>query len=115
MAQARKRKQLTLEERVRVVERSEKGETAIAIAASVDVGKTQIQTIIREKESIRRGWECGESGHGNFSKMRLTTTSGIDEKLWDWFCETRVRHITVTGNLIQEKALTIAVECGCNE
>ena len=45
--------------------------------------------------------------------MRLTTTSGIDEKLWDWFCETRARHIPVTGKLIQEKALMIAVECGC--
>ena len=47
-----KRKPLTLEERVRVIERKKGGETAIAIAKSVNVGKTLIQCIIRDSDSI---------------------------------------------------------------
>ena len=41
----RKRKILTLQERVKVVDRLEKGESARMIATSLAVGKTQIQAI----------------------------------------------------------------------
>ena len=59
---SQKRKALTLEERVRVVQRSEKGETAIKIARDLCVGKTQIQNVIRDQESIMKKWESGECG-----------------------------------------------------
>jgi hypothetical protein len=43
---------LTLEERLDVVKRSRKGETAIAIARLVGVGKTQIQSIVNDQAYI---------------------------------------------------------------
>ena len=48
---------------------SKKGENAISIARSLDVGKTQIQTIIRERDSILARWENGEAGGNKFSKV----------------------------------------------
>ena len=46
----RKRKVLTLEDRVKVVDRLTSGKSARSIAASLGVGKTQIQAIGKEKE-----------------------------------------------------------------
>ena len=49
----RKRKIILLEERVKVVDRLSKVESARAISISLSVGKTQIQTIAKEKDEIR--------------------------------------------------------------
>ena len=46
---SQKRKFLTLEERIKVIERSDKGDAARRIAADLNVGKTQIQNIIKDK------------------------------------------------------------------
>ena len=51
-----KRKVLTLEERVRVIEGHKKGEPAYVIARTLDVGKMQVQNIIRDAESILDCW-----------------------------------------------------------
>ena len=57
----RKRKVLDLADRVKVIERHNKGETAIAISLSLGCGKTQIQEIVNDKESILSRWRNGES------------------------------------------------------
>ena len=51
---SRKRKILTLEDHVNVVERLSKGESARSITLSLNVGKTQVQTIAKEKDDILR-------------------------------------------------------------
>ena len=43
---SRERKALTLQERIKETERSSRGKSAIAIAKSLEVGKTQFQMII---------------------------------------------------------------------
>ena len=70
---SRKRKVLTLAERVKVIERSSRGESAVSIAKSINVGKTQIQSILIDKDSILARWESGESGDRKLSKIRKTT------------------------------------------
>ena len=59
---SRKRKILTLEDRVKVGERLSKGESARSIALSVDIGKTQVQTA-KEKNDILHRWKDGENGN----------------------------------------------------
>ena len=44
-----KRKILTLEERVKVLQRADKGEKPAAIASSIGCGRTQISNIIKDK------------------------------------------------------------------
>lgn len=51
-AMSGKRKVLTLQDRVKVIERNGKGDSARAIAISLGCGKTQIQSIIKDKEKI---------------------------------------------------------------
>ncbi len=66
----RKRTLLNLGKRVEVVKRSKSGESAISIAKSLGVGKTQVQNIIKEKESVLARWEQGESGDRKHTKQR---------------------------------------------
>ena len=112
---SRKRKVLTLAERVKVIERSSRGESAVSIAKSINVGKTQIQSILIDKDSILARWESGESGDRKLSKIRKTTYTDIDEQVWQWFCETRRKNIPVSGKLIQEKALCLSVAGGFDD
>lgn len=97
----RKRKVLTLEERIRVIKFSNKGESARKIALSIGVGKTQIQSIIREKESILKEWKSGESSNRKYSKARKTPYSDLNKLVWDWFCVARSKRVPVSGTLLQ--------------
>ena len=82
MESTKKRKYLTLEDRVNVVNRHKKGETAIAIAKSLKVGKTQIQGIIRDKDDILKRWESGDNADHMRSKRQKTTYSEVNEKVF---------------------------------
>ena len=95
---------------MKVVQRNEKGESCIAIAKSLGVGKTQIQYIVRDKEAIKARWEAGENRSRKTTKLRQSTHVSIDEQVWDWFVDARRRNIPVTGKLIQEKALLISMK-----
>jgi hypothetical protein len=83
---------------VKVVSRHQKGETAIAIASSMSVGKTQVQQIIRDKETILKRWEEGESGSRKIgkAKVRKTEYTAIDDAVWGWFLDARAKNIPVT-------------------
>ena len=82
---SRKRNVLSLAERMKVIERSENGESCLSIARSLDVGKTQIQLIIKDKESVKLRWESGESGERKTSKLRASALTDLDERVWQWF------------------------------
>ena len=56
-----KRKLSSLEQRVSVIECSEKGEASVKIAKDLGVGKTQIQTIVKDKVEILKMWEKGSN------------------------------------------------------
>ena len=78
------------------MERNERGESCLAIARSLGKGKTQIQSIIEEKEAVKRRWESGESGERKTSKLFETALTANDDRVWNWFCEARRRNITDT-------------------
>lgn len=104
-----KRKVLSLEQRISVIKRHVKGETAVSIANSLNVGKTQIQSVIKNKEDILNRWEAGESGDRKIAK-RPCKYSSIDEEMFQWFTDCRARNLPISGRMIQEKANMIAAK-----
>jgi hypothetical protein len=74
---AARRTVLSSEDRVKVVSQHQKGETAIAIASFKSVGKTQVQQIIRDKETTLNRWEEGESGSRKLNRQSESTKNGI--------------------------------------
>lgn len=112
---ASKRKWLTLEEKVQVIDEFEKTKMSHRqLAEKFAVGKTQIATILKDKEGIYKSWR--ENGFSEKSKKRLKTEAfEIDSVLYDWYCAARQKKIPVSGPILQEKALEIAKNLGCSE
>jgi hypothetical protein len=108
----RKRKILSLEERIKVIESADKGkETARTLAERFSVGKTQIQSILRDKEKITQTWKEGLAGKDRkYVKARKCTYGDVNELVWEWFTIAQSKNIPITGRLIQEKALMLSQE-----
>ena len=63
MPKDKQRRVLTLKERLDVLRRVEGGRSCRAVATELKVGKTQIQNIIKEKESLLKQWAEGGNSH----------------------------------------------------
>ena len=107
---SRKRKVLTLEERVSVLKKVGDGKSCRSIALELGVGKTQIQSIVKEKDELTKRWESGSRADAKYSKPRTASYEDIDEVMWEWFTKARAKNIPVSGRMIQEKALMFAEE-----
>ena len=62
-----------MEEKIKVIERSEHGDSAQKIASALSVGKTQIQSIVKDEINIRTEWENCAHVDRTFVKARKTT------------------------------------------
>ncbi|KAK7499105.1 hypothetical protein BaRGS_00009652 [Batillaria attramentaria] len=112
---SRKRKVLTLEQRVKVIELSEKGDSARKIAEKMDVGKTQIQSILLAKEEIKQEWKDGAPCTRKYKRARHMLYGDIDAAVWEWFCSARAKGMPVSGPLLQQKAMMFSVTLGHDE
>ena len=115
LAMSRKRKVLTLEERVGVIKMADTGKSCRGIALDMGVGKTQVQHIIKEREEIMRQWKDGDRSDKKYSKSRRPGYEDIDKVMWEWFTIARSKNIPVSGRMIQEKAQMYASELGHTE
>ena len=62
---SQKRKVLTLEERVAVIQKIDCGKSCRSVAEEIGVGKTEIQGIVKDKEAILKRWKDGECSDKN--------------------------------------------------
>ena len=92
---------LTLAEWVKVIERNKAGKSMKKIVDLLGVGKTQIQSIIKNTQTILDSWENGDNSEWTTMKKRKCTYAIINENVWEWFCETRARNTPITGKIIQ--------------
>ena len=106
---ASKRKSLPLSDRVQVINLSEKGTSARKIAQQFCVGKTQIQSILLNKQAILQDFEDGVPAEKK-RNIRQTGNENINELMYEWFKTARSKNIPVSGPLLQEKALSFAAE-----
>ena len=109
---SRKRKVLTLAERVAVLNKIDSGMSCRSVAEELGVGKTQIQNIVKEQEDIRKRWASGECSDKKYAKVRKTGYEELDRVVWEWFTRARAKNIPVSGRLIQERAVMYASELG---
>lgn len=103
-----KRRELDLKERYEVVRLKEKNPhvSARRLADQFKCGKTQIQAILLEKDEISKDYESNVNG--NIKRVRGSQHEEIDKALLDWFQKARSKNISVTGPMLQEKAIRIA-------
>ena len=113
--QKKSRKALTLAQRVKVIQRSQNGDSIKALQEQFDVGRTQITCILKDKESIMKRWESGESGDRKLKLSSKAKYHEVNEKLLAFFQETRARNIPLNGPMLKGKALQISLELGLDD
>ena len=109
---SRKRKVLSLEERVNVLKKIDEGKSCRAASTELGVGKTQVQTIVKERKDIMKRWESGERSSKKYVKPRTMGYDDLDKLMWEWFATARAKNIPVSDRMIQEQALLYAAELG---
>ena len=106
------RNALTLAERIKVIERKEKGESTKSIAAAFCVGLTQIVNIYANKQKLKEKWERGDSAKAKQTKRRKCPYEDLNEDMYDWFCRQIRAKIPISGRMIIERACLISCKYG---
>lgn len=105
-----KRKVLTLDDRVRVLELS-KFKSARKIAEEMCVGKTQIQNILKRKAEVLEDVENNVSGDRKRAR-RVTVHEDVNNLMYQWFKDVTARRMPVSGPILCTQALKFASELG---
>lgn len=81
-------------------------ESTRKLAEKIKCGKTQIQNILKKKDEILRSFEANSSS--NIKRLRGTKNNEIDSTLLEWLRKARSKNISITGPMLQEKAMQIS-------
>lgn len=108
----KQRKVLTLKERIDILRRVEGGRSCRSVAAEFEVGKTQIQKIVQQKEDLLKQWAEGGNSLRKYTKRRRSPYEDLDIVVWEWFVRARSKNIPVSGRLLQERAKQYSLELG---
>ncbi|XP_019731246.1 uncharacterized protein LOC109519268 isoform X1 [Hippocampus comes] len=109
----KKRKALTLEDRIKVIRMKDRGSKVKDILQKIDAGQTQIYAILKDRENLLEIWNSGK-----MNRKRKILTAGrqkypeINRETWEWFTKKRATNNVITGSMIQEQARIIALRKG---
>ena len=84
------------------------------IADQFGTGKTQIQAILRNKESIVTLYESNIC-RNQVKRSRTAKYSDVNEAVWDWYTLFRKPNIPVSRAMLQEEAMIIAEKLEMND
>ena len=101
MDTCRKRKVMTLHEKIKIIRDIEGGQTQAEIGRKLNLSKTTVNTIWKNKDSIIAAFEQFSS---KTKKLRTTPHEDIDKALLKWFTIQRNMNIPITGAVLQAKA-----------
>ena len=110
MGTKRKRVDLSLEDKFKLIKESESGKSQRLLAQMFGCGKTQVQTTLKDKDKYVKAYlEDNLDG----SKKRLKFSSPYEELntvVWEWFVKCTSANLPISGPLIQEKAKEFATQ-----
>lgn len=103
----RKRKVLTVGEKVSLVRAIENGEKQTDVVRRTGLSQSTVATIWKD----RRKWLDADM-QGDRKKMRKPQHEGLDRAILQWFQQQRINNIPISGPLIKMKAESYAAELG---
>lgn len=109
MAANKKRKKLSIEEKISVIEAVNKGSSQRSVAKLFEVSKTQVQHIIATRDELLLEYQ--ESMNSNTPKPkrhRRTNNEEINEATLSWFYDRKAKNLPISGSMLQDKALELA-------
>ena len=109
MVDRQKHSSCSLKDKLEVLEWLDKGESATTLAAEFSIGKAMISDWKKIWTKIEQF--CGIVTEKVPEKRRMSKISEfdkVDEALFLWFSQHRQRGVSLSGSLIQEKALQLS-------
>lgn len=112
--QSSSRNELTLKQRVELIDHQKKNPTCSSrkLADLFKCGRTQVQMILKNKESICEEFE-GNAPAGR-KRHRGTQFNDVNEAMYTWYRLARQRNIPLSGGMLKEEALAVAQQLGCS-
>ncbi|XP_029177786.1 tigger transposable element-derived protein 2-like [Nylanderia fulva] len=104
-----KQTRLSIEERVKIVERLDNGEKGIDLAREYKISRSAITFIKKSREHLIKKRSALIMCQGQTSKKRCTgvENSPLEQALYEWFLERKSIGESVTGTMLQEKAVEL--------
>lgn len=109
---SKKRKVLTLGEKVKVIQDIESGLSQRTVATKFGVGCTQIHNILTDREIIQKAFREGTNSNIKYLQPRNLKYLDLDQEVYDFFCDAHAKNIPVTGALLQRHAHIVALKQG---
>lgn len=106
MSLKRKRTVLTIKQKLEIVEKLEKGESANRIASDYSVGVQTVRDIKNNKAKIQEFVAASDSGEGPSKRktMKSAKHPALDEALLKWFNQKRLEGTPISGPICTQQA-----------
>ena len=95
----RKRKSITLEKKIEIINASEDAENKSDLAGLFDLNRETVRDILRNKESIMKAAEEGMNLQR--AKLRKAANGEIEEAVLNWAKRMRSQNLPITGDLMK--------------
>lgn len=104
-----KQTRLSIDDRVKILERLDKGEKGVLLAQEYKVSTSAIANIKKSKENLLKQRSSLILHQGKTSKKRCTgvENSRLDQMLYEWYFQEKNMGIRVTGPMLRTKALEL--------
>lgn len=104
-----KQTRLSIDDRVKILERLDKGEKGVILAQEYKVSTSAIANIKKSKENLLKQRSSLIMCQGKTSKKRCTgvENSRLDQMLYEWYLQEKNIGIRVTGPMLRKKALEL--------
>ncbi|XP_069192076.1 tigger transposable element-derived protein 7-like [Procambarus clarkii] len=101
----RKRSFLSIEQKLDMIEKHERGYSVTRLAAEFNVGKSTVCDIKRQKDNIRKFLASSDSGALNKRKtIKGSANTNLDEAVYKWFNQERSVGMPLGGDAIKTAA-----------
>lgn len=111
----KKRVSLTIEKKIEIIQRHEKGETQRNLSREYNVGRTTISDILKRKYKFFKFVSMNADKEENLKRrrtLRRTVHKVLEDNLLEWYNESRAQGFHVSGPMIAAKAQELHKELG---
>lgn len=108
MSEKRKRVVLGLNQKLEIIKRLRKGETATSVALIYGIGRTTVNDIKRDADKIEQHVSTMQSMDGDVrtrKTMKPAKYDELDTAMYRWFIQARSQGIPLSGPIIMAKAV----------
>lgn len=100
----RKHKTLSLRQKHEIIEKLKNGRSPLQLATEYGVGRSTITDIKKKKSKIEQYMKSHEAESSQRLTLKQAENPNVESALYTWFLQQRSRNLTISGEILQEKA-----------